>query len=61
MKQNDDVLHNYTVTDLHILTCSVDFNNSNSFFYYNKFKHRFETYNVIEYPVVLVECTYHSA
>ena len=56
MKQDDDLLHNYTVAKI---TCSVDFINSNSPFHYTKFKHRYETYNGKEYPVVFVGCSYH--
>jgi hypothetical protein len=56
MKQGDEFLKNYTVAKI---TCTVDFNNSNSPFYYNRFKHRFEMYNGKQYPVCLVGCTYH--
>ena len=56
MKQDDEFLKNYTVAKI---TCTVDFNNSNSPFYYNRFKHRFEMYNGKQYPIVLVGCTYH--
>ncbi len=48
MKQDDDLLHNYTVAKA---TCSVDFSNSNSPFYYTNFK--IDMRNIMEKHILL--------
>ena len=58
MKQEDDLLHNYTVAKT---SSPVDFNNDTSPFYYLNFKHRTETYDGKVYICCFIGCSYHCS
>jgi hypothetical protein len=58
MVQEDDLLHNYTVAKA---TCSVDYIDESSSYYYKNFKWRTHHYNGNDYIIVLIGCSYHAS